>query len=876
MGARLQGDFYSQKENDKYTITIDDSTYSSTIFDFNLVFLRWNYQGITKDRYNPILSSICEMGIVVANSNIESCLNDLIGAAEERFRVKIEKNDALYWAGHIILDLAAFEDAPVDADAPPTFSITATDGLGRLNDIEYNNAGTEYTGKETFKDHIFNVLGKLNLDDFWGTTDDYFYSICYWFETNQTAAAADDALVNARFDHKALIKIDDTGSKIFTSSYEVLKRICETWGARFMLSNGKYRLTQINEHENATYSVINRYQKDGTAKADLTTVNHTKTLDTDIIKYKGGQRLYYPGLKEVCVNYKHFSTQNFIPGSGFSRTFASGDLATTTTPTISVSDIDDNSNTAKILVTFGLSYSANYTSGGPNLIYKFKLRVKVGSYYLKRTASIASNGAIILGNQSWETTASDYEFFSAAMIANDYTYVMQANVISPDLEGSGDMEVKLSMSDILNPDGSTNTDNFTVFFSMTNPYLEVLEEGTIEDRSNVTKFKTSNDNANNSAIHRVETLFGDGPGPNSFGHIEAYYSSNWHVSDGWKRLGASTYIKFSQLLANEILAGQYKPVEKNTGTFEGDYEAYEVISKGSVRFILGGGTFDAQKDTWNGEWFEVGADDTQVTAESSEDFLNDPETGEGYDVGPSTPPTDSEINGEHDDAPLTGAQPPLTTDSDISSGGAITSIPTDDTTEPDVYLDGDTVIIEDPLTGNTDSFTVDGDVDEGDGSITVDSQTPNNDYPSGSNVYPDPEEQQSNISHGRHKFFQYNLVGYSTDITTTTFEVFFRVKDTGVGLDSPLAGERIKECWFEIGQAVSGSPLVGYTVELFRGASTTVVSQTFTGQSTIVRNTPSSGEDVLKNDVYRFKVTRTDASGLSNSKGLNVTLVIVW
>ena len=879
MGARLQGDFYSNKENSKYTVIIDDSTYSSTTFDFDLSTLSWRYQGISKDRFNPILSSTCTLGIVVSNSNIQSCLTDLVGAPEERFRIKILKNDSIYWVGHILLDLAAFEDAPVDADAPPTYTITATDGIGRLKNVDYKDTSGPYSGKATFIDHLFNILGQLNLDDLYGVDDEYLYTIALWFEVNQTINASSDPLINARVDHRTFYTIDKDGNNVYKSCYEVLTLICEAWGARFMHANGKYRFTQINEHEKGNHNSINRYKKDKTTLSDLLAVNHTKVLDTDIVKYRGGTFYYFPGLKEAVVNYKHFSTRNFIAPTTYNVNFASTGLSLQKTDNITLTAVDDNNNTARILFSFKLTYKATYSTPAnfTPITYKMRVQIKVGTYYWVRTATAGANGSIDYGEPEWSTTIGYYEFFTNPVITNGFQSTLDISILTDDLPTTGDLEAFLQITNIYNANLTTNTDSFTVDFSMINAYLEILEVGTFEDRSNVTQFTATNDNTGNSAVIEKNTLFGDGPGPNTFGHIEAYDGSAWNVADSWRRafVGSATYRKFSQLLANEIIAGQYKPVEVNVGTFEGDLEAYNIISKGGVRFILSGGTFNAQRDTWDGEWFEVGADDTQLTVEDSQDFIEDPTGVEDIQISDDSSAAENVTSGEYNQAPI--INPPGTVDTDITSGDSpFVDIPIVDASFDDVFLEGDNVVVTNLNSGVTQTFEVDSDVSAGDGTISVVDESPTSDFPIGSYVGADPEQQQSYISRGRHKFIHINLVPYNTDIATETFEWFLRIKSTGVGIDSRLAGARIRECWFEVGQAVSGSPLVSYTMELFRGASTTVVTQNFNGQSTTGRNSPASGEETLQNDVYRLKITRNDASGFAASKGLSAMLVIVY
>jgi len=68
----------------------------------------------------------------------------------------------------------------------------AKDGINRLKGINYNDDGTAYEGRVTFKEHLFNILDKIGLQDFWGATDDYLHSVVRWYEEDDTAATLSD------------------------------------------------------------------------------------------------------------------------------------------------------------------------------------------------------------------------------------------------------------------------------------------------------------------------------------------------------------------------------------------------------------------------------------------------------------------------------------------------------------------------------------------------------------------------------------------------------------------------------------------------------------------------------------------------------------
>jgi hypothetical protein len=138
MGARLQGDFYDI-DGTKYRVTLDVDGYAGSVSDFDISEMKLVYKGDTNDIHAPILTSSVSLSFLIPNGTIAAIFTGLVGAAEESYRLKIEKgvgND-LFWAGFVIPDQVVIQDKPY----PYEFSITAVDGITRLKDKDYTGNG---------------------------------------------------------------------------------------------------------------------------------------------------------------------------------------------------------------------------------------------------------------------------------------------------------------------------------------------------------------------------------------------------------------------------------------------------------------------------------------------------------------------------------------------------------------------------------------------------------------------------------------------------------------------------------------------------------------------------------------------------------------
>ena len=169
MAIRLQGGVNSNKYNDSgdvYTINVHDADYSGSIVPFvegeDGFTLR--YDADDSDRYAAIIASSVRVTMEINSAALQSFVNDLVSAPEQRFSLEILKNGSLWWVGYILTDLVVEEDMFF----PYRFQIQATDGIGKLKDVTYDGfvPEDEYSVKETVKDHLLNITEKIGVNPF--------------------------------------------------------------------------------------------------------------------------------------------------------------------------------------------------------------------------------------------------------------------------------------------------------------------------------------------------------------------------------------------------------------------------------------------------------------------------------------------------------------------------------------------------------------------------------------------------------------------------------------------------------------------------------------------------------------------------------------
>lgn len=794
MGIRLQGGFTSVREGFVYVINIHDSEYSGSVvpFDVSKDGVTHDYDHQDKGRNVSVMTSKLKIRMLVKNADIFNFMQAVVDSAEGRFRVEVLRNGSKHWYGYVMPDLFDLQDKPYSLN--PVLTIMATDGIGRLKKIDYNNAGSAYTGKATFLDHLYNILDKIGFDDFYSAGQVYLTTFVDWWEENQVYNSSNNPFELSRFDHRALIEVDRGGEVIYNNAYDVLEQLVKEWNCRFLFSNGAYHLIQINSYTtDGSTKVLKHYDKEKTKTTTSTTDFGIWNKTTGVLSsynsgtydsyHNNGRFRYYPALRKVEVKYEHYSTDNFIPGYTWSDT---------SFPTATFSAIDFNDGAARLVFNTQLETRADFDTQ-PDFqvcIFHFRIQFKVGNKYLTRGFQFI-NGRPVLGDFAWSDSIGYVDIFSEWMYIDNSPRYVEIGFVTPLLQEGGDMEVILSKFAHYNTQGNqifTGADNFSAYYNFQNTRVQIFVEGNLEGQTNIDMFTATNDDGStNSETEELSILVGDGPSGNTFGAIETYDDANWVSSTGWRKGSTGSYVKFGQLLANEILAGQVFAIERYIGQVTGDYMAHERLVRThlstAINYVFIGGSHNLHQDVWAGEWIQIDVDNLRVTAAGERRFVvnfSKPrrDAGSGRTVGGvirvASRPSDFDIplivpESQPEaiytvDLALNALFP--RTNGNIDDGDTVTQIPIPARTVAGEYRAGQTITLIDPYTGAQQDFTVTADTAISDTSISVSSQTAAFDFRENSWIVTSQEQQGA--SSGSGNAYRQQFASHASDTITVT------------------------------------------------------------------------------------------------------------
>jgi len=388
MAIRFSTTVYNEKSR-KITVSIKDSAFSGTVKTFDTLSLGIQYDSESQqgqERFTPIIGSRCSLSLLINNEDLQTLLLDIGLAVEGRFTMELIAYEddnttvSFKWYGYIVTDLVEFEDVSLVIGYQA--QISAIDGLGWLKTLDYKSAVGPYNGQDTVVQHILNCLNQLDFvqENLVANILPVLHTIFNWHENTIAYNAASDYSLLTVIQHRAFYHKDTKSNYVYQSCYDVLKKICQTFGARLIFSGNQYWFIQVNEYSRTPttkrYFKYNAFgiQQSGTFTADLTLSNiQTNLPGSDLMRLSGGKWTYYPALKNVVIRYNHFAKQNLLAGVEYN-------YATNTTPVITTTPTLDASNPdARLSYTGILGFYAQALNPANFEPYQFVFAVKVVS-----------------------------------------------------------------------------------------------------------------------------------------------------------------------------------------------------------------------------------------------------------------------------------------------------------------------------------------------------------------------------------------------------------------------------------------------------------------------------------------------------------------
>ena len=456
MAIRFSTTVYNEKSR-KITVSIKDSAFSGTVKTFDTLSLGIQYDSESQqgqERFTPIIGSRCSLSLLINNEDLQTLLLDIGLAVEGRFTMELIAYEddnttvSFKWYGYIVTDLVEFEDVPLVIGYQA--QISAIDGLGWLKTLDYKSAVGPYNGQDTVIQHILNCLNQLDFvqENLVANSLPVLHTIFNWHENTIAYNAASDYSLLTVIQHRAFYHKDTKSNYVYQSCYDVLKKICQTFGARLIFSGNQYWFIQVNEYSRTPatkrYFKYNAFgiQQSGTFTADLTLSNiQTNLPGSDLMRLSGGKWTYYPALKNVVIRYNHFAKQNLLAGVEYN-------YATNTTPVITTTPTLDASNPdARLSYTGILGFYAQALNPANFEAYQFVFAVKVVSIINSFPLQGFENANWTLGS-GWII---DNKILSGVLITTDAYYTTFSVVngrkyyvkIKVDIDNDGELLLSL-------------------------------------------------------------------------------------------------------------------------------------------------------------------------------------------------------------------------------------------------------------------------------------------------------------------------------------------------------------------------------------------------------------------------------------------------
>jgi hypothetical protein len=542
-------------------------------------------------------------GYVESTSCYKQDITDLGGT----FRYISPIAEELYWAGIIVQDLIEIEDI----STPSLFRIKATDGISKLKDsIVTTSAFRKITNQ------FINALDTTNVLDLYGADDAILAVSCDWWAEEMTYDADNNPLDETWADFRAFDTIDEDGVLTGRSWIEVLEQICYIFGLRFYYANGKYRLEQLFLRDNPSFTE-HRYKKNKT-KIDEAVVSYEKTIDQLSVQARlaGNIFNFLPAVNNVSV------TVNKEPKALVG--VVSNDI---TQPTTNVGFI---ASTPANQILFGFRHVGTITNnqsvGPANIFIKLRLNVELYdfnanvTYYLKRTYTGTTPGAI-----TWTTTqsGSGYEVIIGPLQEYDRDELLvtgNTSIVTPNVPEDGDVSFDWEFIEFVDKNGATYTLNAANQYGWQMETRSLTTTNGAGIQNQTTRVRALSPNAgikSNISYELPEMNIFTGNGEQgSLIKVSTVGGIDLRIPySNWREGNSGTYVEIQKLVTKEFMKLMDAPIEKYMGGMFSYHDFNERLEFDGKEWIQLGGTFTANIEQWDGEWFVIDKADIVPTFE---------------------------------------------------------------------------------------------------------------------------------------------------------------------------------------------------------------------------------------------------------------------
>ena len=626
-----------------YLIEIYDDEYTGNDPDqFNVTSqgFQLNYSGQTDNIYSPVIGSSVSFGMYVENSATTSFLNNLKQYQQDRYYIKIYKgefdgqnadqwynttkvsSDGLvmsfttfeeeevyldfYWGGYIVQDIIEIEDT----SQPYVLNIQATDGISKLADTL---CGTSFFRQ--FTNQFINALDQVGVLGMYGSEHPVLAVVCDWWAQEMTYNANNNPLDELFADFHAFDTIDENGVYTNKNWFEILSQMCTIFGLRFYYSNGQYRLEQLFQRAESSFTE-HRYKKDKTKIDFESGVFYNKTIDQTSNKARlaGNIFNFLPAVNDVAISL------NQEPKAMKGVTWKNG-----VDPDLAIGLVSSAlQNQLTLVFNHQIKLFLNVNVNQNNIFAKLKLNVELFdfnnnvTYYLKRTYSGTTPSTPVWtttqSGSGYEILVGTFQEFSIQVPLGNTPDVTQiggpTTIVTPKIPADGDMTINWDFVGFVNTNGSVRGLNIgnSSSYKMT---LQSVDTSFGSIQNQTTRIRAVSPNADINGLLSYElpdtSIF---TGQGERGSLVNQYDVGGLLFkvpySNWREANSGSYVEIQKLICQELLKLMDEPVQKYMGSMFSSHDFRQRLTFDGNNWIQLGGTYSANRDEWDGEWFVIG------------------------------------------------------------------------------------------------------------------------------------------------------------------------------------------------------------------------------------------------------------------------------
>jgi len=631
---RLYSEFLDQDGNG-WRVNIYQDGYIGSTYTFNLGGEGFvlSYEGDNQSRYQPIIGSSVDIPFTETTSDHSTFIEALATSAEGEFTVAIIKDpdgaNTLYWGGVLQPDQCIIQDEYF----PVRTTLRAVDDLGNLKNVLYNNGGTGYglASPSTVVDHLILGLSWVRQSHLWGTSTVMLKYVDDFRSDDHVAAS--NFLYNTKVLHNSFYNPDEDGVNQFLSIYTVLESFATAFNARIFQANGTFWFIPVGAYQYSTTLNYFTCTKGGTVSGSSTALNTVLTLGTNVIKMAGYEHSFLPPLLRVERPQNYSGNVPRV----FANVYEKSDFGTA----LEDADFDYAANSVfRLSGTAYITQPGDGTTTGNARVGRFLLRftLKVGNYYLRRTATFAGvqnlfqmqAGSVLsyephtYNTTTWSLTAGPFEIVTDVYDINEGctgegALVVAMDIVTPPLTAqSNSIELTGAIQNVSYQGNLSNVTNVD-----TNYRVQLLRVDQIEaDTTNGDEVTFSAHGLSSSRVvyEQPKVYVGDAVAQNSKGVLKIVDGGQLLDSTGWTSLNyTGTGIGIHLLGVREVLAGQRLHTRVQRGElYKGPVEMYHTIYDGERYFLPFQLSLEANSRTTTVEAFYVNRDVTGITDTTSD------------------------------------------------------------------------------------------------------------------------------------------------------------------------------------------------------------------------------------------------------------------